>query len=219
MSKVFIIGGAGKVGRRLARQLAERGHQPNAMHRDPQQATELEALGAHSVPGSLLDLDASALARLMTGCDAVVFSAGAGGKGGAPMIHAIDGQGLELTVSAAQQAGIKRFLLVSAFPDASRGKTVSDTFETYMAVKKLADAHLAATDLDWVILRPGTLLDAPGTGHVRAGLAIPYGEIPRDDVAATLVAIIEQPTVNRVIIELTQGDTSVSDAVQQFARA
>lgn len=214
MSKVFIVGGAGKVGRRLAKKLVARGHQAFAMHRDPKQVEELAALGAQSVIGSLLDLDADALAKLMAGCDVVVFSAGAGGKGGAAMTKAIDGHGLELTVAAAQQAGITRFLLVSAFPESFRGKEVSETFENYMAVKKLADVHLAETDLDWVILRPGTLLDADGTGHVRAGLAIPYGEIPRDDVAAALLEIIERPAVNRIIIELTQGKTDVGDAVQ-----
>lgn len=218
MSNVFIVGGAGKVARRLARQLAMRGHVPRSLHRHPGQAEQLKELGAQPVHGSLLELDLDALARLMTGSDVVVFSAGAGGKGGPEMTNAIDGRGLELAVAAAQRTGIRRFLLVSAFPDALRGKQVSDTFENYMAVKKQADVHLAATDLDWVIVRPGTLLDSPGTGRVRAGLAVPYGELPRDDLAATLLEIIEQPAVNRCIIELTQGDTPIAEAVRRLAR-
>jgi len=122
-------------------------------------------------------------------------------------------------VAAAIEAGIRRFILVSAFPEAGRGRTVSDTFENYMAVKKRADVHLAETGLDWVIVRPGTLVDTAGTGKVRAGLAIPYGEIPRGDVAATLVEIIERPQVNRIIIELTGGDIPVDQAVQQLPSA
>ncbi|PRB79897.1 SDR family oxidoreductase [Pseudomonas sp. MYb185] len=218
MTKVFIIGGAGKVGRHLAQQLAQRGHEPLALHRDAQQANELRALGAVSVLGNLLELDVDGLATLMSGSDAVVFSAGAGGKGGPQMTNAIDGQGLELAVAAAQQAGVKRFLLVSAFPEAGRSKTISDTFENYMTVKKRADVHLAESGLDWIIVRPGTLLDSPGTGRVRAGLAIPYGDVPRADVATTLLELLEQPTVSRVIVELTGGDTPVADAIQQFAR-
>jgi uncharacterized protein YbjT (DUF2867 family) len=218
MSRVFVVGAAGKVGRRFVRQLAERGHQALALHRNPEQTGELEALGAIPVSGSLLELDVSGLARLMAGSDVVVFSAGAGGKGGVEMTDAIDGRGLELAVASAQKAAIERFLLVSAFPEARRGRQVSDTFEHYMAVKKLADVHLAETDLDWVILRPGTLLDEPGTGKVRAGLAIPYGKVPRDDVAATLVELVERPEVNRIIIELTQGDTPVGEAVQRLER-
>lgn len=218
MSKVFVVGGAGKVARLLIERLSQRGHQPLALYRNPDQTLELESLGATPVLGSLLELDVYALSRLMVGSDAVVFSAGAGGKGGAQMTNAVDGRGLELAVAAAQRAGVKRFLLVSAFPEASRGKQVSETFENYMRVKKLADVHLAQSDLDWVILRPGTLLDASGSGKVHLGLAIPYGEVSRDDVAATLVEIIEHPSVSRVILELTQGQTPVTDAVGRFER-
>ncbi|MGY0633671.1 NAD(P)-binding oxidoreductase [Luteimonas sp. A478] len=174
-------------------------------------------MGAAPVQGNLLELDADGLAQRMAGSDVIVFSAGAGGKGGAEMIDAIDGHGLELAVAAARQAGIQRFLLVSAFPEASRGKQVSETFEHYMAVKKFADVHLAESNLDWVILRPGTLLDAAGTGKVRTGLAIPYGDVPRDDVAATLREIIERPAVNRIITELTGGETPVAESVARLA--
>ncbi|MHC8361627.1 NAD(P)-binding oxidoreductase [Pseudomonas sp. LS2P72] len=218
MNSVFIVGGSGKVARSLAQQLAERGHQPRSLYRHAEQAEGLKALGATPIAGNLLELDTEALAKLMTGSDTVVFAAGAGGKGGAQMTDAIDGRGLELSMAAAQLAGIQRFILVSAFPEASRGKTVSETFENYMAVKKRADVHLAASDLDWVILRPGTLLNSPGTGKVHAGLAIPYGDVPRDDVAAALLQIIEKPGVYRVIIELTQGVTPVDEAIQNFVR-
>ncbi|MDN5935910.1 MAG: SDR family oxidoreductase [Nitrosospira sp.] len=217
MKKVFIVGGSGKIARRLAQQLSARGHTPLSLHRHAEQAEELKVLGSTPVSGDLLELNVTEFSQLMAGSDVVVFSAGAGGKGGPEMTNAIDGRGLELTVAAAQKAGIQRFLLVSAFPEASRGKQVSETFENYMAVKKRADVHLAETDLDWVILRPGTLLDASGTGQVRAGLAIPYGDVAREDVAATLVEVIERPEVSRVIIELTQGDTPVGQAIQRLA--
>lgn len=218
MSKVFIVGGSGHVGRHLAKQLVTRGHKAWSMHRDPAQAETLKSIGATPVLGDLVKLDVQALANLMADCDAVVFSAGAGGKGGKEMTNAIDGKGLELAVAAAQQANIKRFLLVSAFPEAARGKDVSETFENYMAVKKQADVHLSATDLNWVIVRPGLLLDDAGTQQVHTGLAIPYGEVPREDVAAILLEIIERPAVNRVIIELTQGKLPVAEAVAKFAK-
>lgn len=217
MTQAFIIGGAGKIGRRLAQQLHARGHRALSLYRAAEQAAELQQLGATPVQGNLLELDEAALAELMAGSDVVVFTAGAGGKGGPEMTNAIDGRGLELAVAAARRANVRRFLLVSAFPEAGRGRQVSDTFENYMAVKKQADVHLAQSDLDWVILRPGTLVDAQGTGRVHAGLAIPYGNVPRDDVAATLLALIEKPAVSRVIIELTEGDTPVGEALEVFA--
>ncbi|MGE6331606.1 NAD(P)-binding oxidoreductase [Stenotrophomonas sp. NPDC077659] len=217
MTQVFIVGAAGKIGRLLVEQASARGHRVLALHRARGQGADIAALGARPVQGDLLQLDAVALAGLMQGSDVVVFSAGAGGKGGAAMTAAIDGRGLELTVAAAQLAAVPRFLLVSAFPEAGRGTLRSDTFEHYMVVKKRADVHLAGSLLDWVILRPGTLTDEPGRGRVRAGLAIPYGNVARADVAAMLLALIEHPPLRRCIIELTEGDTPVFEALQALS--
>jgi uncharacterized protein YbjT (DUF2867 family) len=167
MDKVFIVGAAGKVGRRLCGQLSERGHEVAAFHRKPEQGDELKKLGARPVAGSLLELNEVGLAELMSGSDTVVFTAGAGGAG-VELTNAIDGRGLERAVGAATIAGIKRFILVSVFPDSLRGVETSEGFENYIAVKRRADVHLVESDLDWVIVRPGTLLEDPGTGRVRA---------------------------------------------------
>lgn len=218
MSTVFIVGAAGKVGRHLVKQLADKQHRVLALHRRAEQAAELDALGATPVTGDLTATDVGTLAGQMRGSDVVVFTAGAGGAG-VEVTNAIDGRGLELAVDAARQAGVRRFLLVSAFPEAGRNKGMGEGFENYMTVKKRADVYLAATDLDWVILRPGTLSDAPGTGRVTAGPAIAYGDIPRADVAATLVALVEHPQVRRTIIELTEGDWPADEAIAQLARA
>jgi len=218
LSTVFIVGAAGKVGRHLVKQLADKQHRVLALHRRAEQAAELDALGATPVTGDLTATDVGTLAGQMRGSDVVVFTAGAGGAG-VEVTNAIDGRGLELAVDAARQAGVRRFLLVSAFPEAGRNKGMGEGFENYMTVKKRADVYLAATDLDWVILRPGTLSDAPGTGRVTAGPAIAYGDIPRADVAATLVALVEHPQVRRTIIELTEGDRLADEAIAQLGRA
>ena len=218
MSRVFIIGANGGIGRRLLSDLSGRGHQAMAFHRAPEQAADLKARGATPVLGDLTKIDIDILADQMSGSDVVVFSAGAGGKGGPEMTNAIDGDGLRLAVDAALKAGVRRFLLVSAFPEAGRGKAPQEGFENYMRVKKLSDAYLVASGLDYVILRPALLLDSAGTGKVHADLAIGYGEVPRDDVAATLAEIIDTPDLGRRIIELTSGDTPIADAVKRLAR-
>lgn len=87
-------------------------------------------------------------------------------------------------MKAAEIAGVRRFLLVSAFPEALRGTGTSAGLENYMRPTKEADVFLGSSELEWVILRPGALVDHPASGKVRAGLAIPYGEVPRDDVVA-----------------------------------
>lgn len=214
--KVLIIGAAGKVGARLVPMLAQAGHKVQAMHRRPEQAETLTAAGAEPVEADLVELSTDELAAIMQGADAVVFSAGAGGAG-YDLTNAVDGDGLVKAADAAKAAGISRFLLVSAFPEAGRDAEPKAGFENYMRVKKRTDAYLSNTDLDWVILRPGTLSDDAGTGKVSAGLALEYGSIPRDDVAAALAAIIDTPTLSRTIVELTAGDTPVAKAIAAMA--
>jgi uncharacterized protein YbjT (DUF2867 family) len=212
MSRVFIIGAAGKVGKRLVNTLCSSGHDVAALHRRQEQSAAINETGAQPVFGDLTELNATQLAASIAGSDVVIFTAGAGGAG-IDLTNAIDGRGLETAVQAAELAGVRRFLLVSAFPEALRGTDASAGFENYMRVKKEADVFLASSELEWVILRPGTLVDSPGTGKVRAGLAIPYGEIARDDVAEFLAALVDCPEVSRQIIELTQGTASVDLAV------
>jgi uncharacterized protein YbjT (DUF2867 family) len=146
----------------------------------------------------------------------VVFSAGAHGTG-TDKTTAIDGAGLEKAADAAIRAGASRFVLVSVFPEAWRDRETSEGFEHYIRVKKAADSYLTRTGLDWVIVRPGDLLDATGTGRVTAGPATAYGAVRRDDVAAFIEAVLHEPALNRVIVELTNGDTPVAEAVAELA--
>jgi uncharacterized protein YbjT (DUF2867 family) len=182
------------------------------MHRDPAQAETVLATGATPVPGDLIADSVDELAARMAGHDAVVFSAGAHGTG-MDKTTAIDGRGLEKAAAAAAQAGVSRFVLVSVFPEAGRDRDTTEGFEHYMRVKKTADVYLTRTNLDWIIVRPGTLLDEPGTGRVTAGLAVEYGAVRRDDVAAFIAAALREPALRRVIVEITAGEIPVADAV------
>ncbi|MCJ1962038.1 MULTISPECIES: NAD(P)H-binding protein [Novosphingobium] len=209
---VFIIGAAGKVGSRLVPLLAEAGHVPLAMHRKSEQAQILADKGGKPVAGDITALSVDELAERMEGADAVVFSAGAGGAS-YELTQAVDGDGLVKAVAAARKAGATRFLLVSAFPEAGRDAEPKEGFENYMRIKKLTDAHLSQSDLDWVIVRPGTLSSEGGDGRIALGLALPYGNVSRDHVAQVLAGILERPQLSRTILELTDGDTPVGDAL------
>ena len=213
MGKIFIVGATGGTGSHLVGQLITRGHEPHALYRKSGQLKELADKGAIGHPGDLTSISQEDLATAITGCDAVVFTAGANG-GGDEMTDAIDGRGVELTARAAQSAGVNKFILVSAFPDAWREKRMPPDFEHYMFVKRQADVFLTATGLEWVIVRPGTLTDESGTGLVRSGLAIPYDEIPRADVAAYICGLIEDNSLHHRIIELTRGDKTVADSLK-----
>lgn len=212
MARVFVLGATGATGSRLVQKLTARGDHTLALHRAPRQAAQLSAVGATPVLGDLTDLKASALAGHLHGCDAVVFTAGAPDQG-PQAADAVDGRGLAIAADAALEAGVQRFVHLSAFPDAWRGGGMGADFEHYMKVKRQADVHLAATSLDWVIIRPGTLTNRPGTGAVRLGPAIEFGDVPRDDVAAVLAEVVHQPGISRTILELTGGPVPVPEAV------
>lgn len=213
--KVFQIGAAGGVGRRLSARLTVRGDEVTGMHRRLEQADVIRETGAAPVTGDLIEDSVARLAGLMGGHDAVVFSAGAHGTG-IGKTTLIDGEGLEKAAAAAEAAGARRFVLVSVIPDAGRDREPNEGFEHYMRVKKAADIHLAQTDLDWLILRPGTLTDEPGDGRVSAGPAVAYGDVSRDNVASFIAAALTEPQLRRAVVELVDGPVPVDDAVRRL---
>ena len=74
-----------------------------------------------------------------------------------------------------------------------------------------------ASTLPWTILRPGGLTDQPGTGRVQLGTHVPYGDIPRADVAATAVAALASPASAGHAWSLVRGTTPVTEAVAAAA--
>ena len=216
MSRVLIIGATGGIGSRLAARLVERGDQAVGLYRRPEQGRLLQARGIVPAAGDLTALGVDDLATHMQGADAVVFAAGAS-EAGPRIADVVDGRGVVLASAAAAAAGVSRFLLVSAFLDAWRDRRMPPEFEHYMKIKRQADVHLAETDLDWVIVRPGTLTNETGTGRVRLGPVIPYGEVSRDDVAAVLAELVHAPHARRVVLELTSGATPIREAVTRTA--
>lgn len=216
--KIFVTGATGRTGIRAVRAFAQRGDVVTGLHRRPEQGAELAALGAKSVPGDLASMDERQLADAMRGADVVVYAAGSGDRDSDAVTEAIDGTGVTKAIGAAKLAGIARFLLVSVFPEAGRGKSLPESFEHYIAVKKRADMTLAESGLDWIILRPGTLTDSPGTGLVHLGSAILYGEVPRDDVAAAIAELVHTPVVSRRILEITGGPTPIAQAIAAQTR-
>ncbi len=215
--RIFIIGATGGVGQRLCPMLIEAGHEVVGLHRKPEQAEQLRAAGIRPVEGDIIEMSAEELAEAAHGADALVFSAGAAGSG-MDRTTAIDGEGPIKLIEAARTLGITRLYLVSVFPDAGRNQEPTEWFEHYMSEKKRADAALAASELDWVILRPGTLKDEDGDGQVNVGRAITYGDVARGNVAATLAALIGKPEIRREIVEVTNGGTPVSEAVAALRR-
>src|ERR1700712_3135542 len=221
--RIAIAGGHGKIALLTAGLLTRRGDEVLALTRNLDHAADIEATGATAVEADLETMDAAALAAAIQGSDAVIFAAGAGPNSGIPRKDAVDRGGAVLLADAASLAGVRRYLLVSSMGvESVRGgatpEGVGEVFVAYLRAKLAAEDDLRARDLDWTVLRPGRLTDDPATGSVQLSPDAPRGEIPRADVAAVLVALLDEPRTAGTVLQLTGGSTPVAEAVQAAVR-
>jgi uncharacterized protein YbjT (DUF2867 family) len=208
---VVVAGGHGKIAQQLLRQLADRGDRARGLIRNPDHASDLEGLGAEAV---VCDMEVEEdLAPFVEGADAVVFAAGAGPGSGPERKRTVDLGGALKLVEAARACGIARYLMVSAI-GANRPEESSEQMRAYIDAKAEADRALERSGLDFTIVRPGGLTDGEGSGRIRAGNDIGYGQVPRADVAATLAAaLVEEATIGKAF-DLLEGETPVEEALR-----
>ena len=217
--RVVIAGGHGKIALLLERLLAERGDQAVGLIRNPAHVADVQNAGAEAVVCDLEAAGADDVAGLLSGADAVVFAAGAGAGSGAPRKDTVDRAASVLMADAAERAGVRRFVQVSSMGAGQPPRPgTGEVWAAYIAAKTAAEADLRARDLDWTILRPGGLTDAPATGRVRlAAPPAPAGTIPRADVAAVIAALLDNPGTRHQTLELIGGDSPVAAAVQHLS--
>jgi uncharacterized protein YbjT (DUF2867 family) len=212
---VAVAGGHGQIGRRLLRLLAERGDRARGLIRNPDHGADLEEIGAEAV---LCDLEAddADVARAIAGADAVVFSAGAGPGSGPERKQTVDLGGAVKLIDAAKANGIRRYVIVSSM-GADKPPPGDDTFAVYLRAKAAADEALAKSGLDYTIVRPGSLTNDPGTGRIDAAEHLGRrGQIPRDDVAATLIAVLDEPATIGKAFEILSGEKEIAEALRNL---
>ncbi|WP_030986106.1 SDR family oxidoreductase [Streptomyces sp. NRRL S-1813] len=217
--RIVIAGGHGRIALRLERLLAGRGDEVAGIIRRPEQAGDLLAAGAEPVVCDLESASVQDVARHMEGVDAAVFAAGAGPGSGIERKDSVDRGATALFADAAEAAGVRRFLVVSSMgADREIPEGTDPVFAAYLRAKGAADADVRArAGLDWTILRPGRLTDDPGTDLVTLADATGRSEVTRDDVAAVLAALLDEPgTIGRTL-ELIGGDVPVKEAVRAVA--
>lgn len=212
--RVVIAGGHGKIALITERLLAGRGDSVAGFIRNPDHTDELRAAGAEPIVVDLENTEVDSVASHLRGADAVIFAAGAGPGSGAARKQTVDHDAAVLLADAAEAAGVRRYLIVSAISAdaAAPDDAGDDVFVTYLRAKGAADDDIRSRPgLAATIVRPGRLTDDPGTGRVAVDAG--YGTIPRADVAAVLVAVLDTPqTVGRTF-DVVSGDTDVADAV------
>jgi uncharacterized protein YbjT (DUF2867 family) len=210
---VVVAGGHGQIAQRLLRLLAERGDRARGLIRNPDHAGDLEALGAEAVVCDMEREDD--LASFVEGAHAVVFAAGAGPGSGPERKRTVDLGAAVKLIDACKGSGVSRYVMVSSV-GADRPERASEQMRPYIEAKAEADRALEASGLDYTIVRPGRLTDDPGTGRVRAGPDIGYDEIPRDDVAATIAAVLgDDGTIGKTFV-LLGGDVSIEQALREL---
>ncbi|MEK2471857.1 MULTISPECIES: NAD(P)H-binding protein [Streptomyces] len=217
--RIVIAGGHGQIALRLERLLHARGDEVAGIVRRPEQAGDLLAAGAEPVVCDLESASVGDVARHLEGADAAVFAAGAGPGSGAARKDTVDRGAATLFADAAEAAGVRRFVVVSAMgADREPPEGTDPVFAAYLRAKGAADADVRArAGLDWTILRPGRLTDDPGTGQVTLADATGRGAVSRDDVAVVLAALLEEPDTAGRTLELIGGDVPVADAVRNVA--
>ncbi|WP_064094143.1 SDR family oxidoreductase [Rossellomorea aquimaris] len=212
---VAVVGANGQIGKQVVGLLKESSeHTPRAIVRKEEQAQSFEQDGVQS---SLVDLEGTVdeITNGLKGADAIVFTAGSGGKTGADKTLLIDLDGAVKTMEAAKQAGIQRFILVSALQAHNR-KNWNESIKAYYVAKHFADLALEQSGLTYTIIRPGGLLNEPGTGKVAAAENLSRNSISREDVAHTIVAsLTEERTFNRGF-DLTSGNDGIEEAVRKL---
>jgi nucleoside-diphosphate-sugar epimerase len=213
--RIVIAGGHGKIARRLELLLAGRGDRVAGLIRRPGQASALLEAGAEPVVCDLESAGVEEVARHLRGADAAVFAAGAGPGSGAARKESVDRAAAVLFADAAEQAGVRRLLVVSAIGvDEEPPAGTDPVFAAYLRAKGAADAELRGRPgLDLTVLRPGRLTDEPGTGRVRLSEATGRAAVTRDDVAAVLLALLDEPRAAGLTLELVGGETPIPEAV------
>jgi len=219
--RVVIAGGHGKIALILERLLAQRGDSVAAFIRNPDHAADLQTAGAEAVVVDLENASVDEVSAHLEGADAVVFAAGAGPGSGAARKETVDRDAAILLADAAETAKVGRYVMISSMgADAEAPDDAGDpVFVTYLRAKGAADDNVRTRKaLKSTIVRPGHLTNDPGTGRVTIADDTGHGSIPREDVAAVLLAVLDSPGTAGQTFEVISGDAPITDAVASVVR-
>lgn len=211
MSRILLIGGHGKVALRAYPHLLQRGHHVTGVIRNPDHAEAIERTGAFPLVADVETLDTPGLEALMKGVDVIVWSAGAGG-GDPDRTYAVDRDAAIRSMVAAENAGVKRYIMVSyhrASPD--HGVDPSNSFFHYAEAKAAADEYLRTSDLDWTILGPSALTLEPGDGMIE--LDGESASVSRENVATVIAETVGRDSLIHQTVRFNDGPTPIAEAL------
>lgn len=217
--RVVIAGGHGKIALLTSALLSARGDSVAGIIRNPEHADEVRVAGAEPIVVDLENTTNGVVSTHLRGADAVIFAAGAGPGSGAARKETVDRDAAILLADAAEAAGVQRYVMISAMgADADIPvEDDEDVFVTYLRAKGAADDVIRSrTELLATIVRPGQLTDDDATAKVTIAEHTGRGSIPRADVAAVLVAVLDAPQTAGTTFDVISGETEIDAALTAF---
>jgi nucleoside-diphosphate-sugar epimerase len=210
---IAIAGAHGKIAQRLTQLLSADGDSVTGLIRAPDQARDVSERGGFPTLCDLESASEEQIATAIEGADAAVFAAGAGGRGSAARTLTVDRDGAIKLLHAAANAGVPRYLIISA-GGAEDPPDGDEDLSIYLRAKADADAAVQSSDREWTILRPGALTDDPGTGRARLDPTPGRGTVSRDDVAAVLARLIHDERAAHRVLYINGGDQPLDQALE-----
>lgn len=152
--KTCLIGGTGFVGTHLVEKLIADGHRARLLVRPGSEPRPHWLEACETVSGEVAS--EAAVSECVSGCDAVIYLVGILREHPSRGVtfDALQYRGVERTIDAARQAGVQRFLLMSANGVKAEGTP-------YQRTKYFAEEALRASGLDWTIFRPSVIFGDP----------------------------------------------------------
>lgn len=205
--KVLIVGASGLIGSAIASRLLAGGHEVIAAARNPPRSD------ASSLHGARIDLGAISRpdewSELLSGVNAVVNCAGVLQDGPGASTEAVHRFGPTILLEACKRYGVRRVIHFSAIGVDREARTI------FSQTKRAGDAAVAASDLDWIILRPSVVLGRAaygGSALLRGLSALPVlpimpGSAPiqavhLDDVVDAVVFFLKPDAPSHRAVEL-----------------
>jgi len=158
------------------------------------------------------------LGPALAGANLVIVTIGATERSGPNSPEFVDYGGVRNLTDAARAAGARQLVLESSMGVGSGGGFLGMVLNLLsgdaLVWKAKGEAHLRASGLPYTIVRPGGLTDDPGG---QAGIALRQGDegsgrIPRADVAAVMIAALDNPDALRRTFEVISDDDAKRDA-------
>ncbi|TRO63349.1 SDR family oxidoreductase [Christiangramia sabulilitoris] len=203
---VLVAGANGTTGKIIIDLLkSSEKYKPVAMVRKKEQKEDFEK---NNVTAILADLEED-VSHTTDNMQKVIFAAGSGGKN----VIGVDQEGAKKLTDAAKNSGASKFVMLSSM--GADNPSISDDLEDYLKAKQNADEYLKSSGINYSIVRPGSLNNNDGSGKIKLERKFEdFGEIPRADVARTLVEVLDDDKRQNETFEILSGDTEIKNAVR-----